>query len=352
MANPIFGGLFLIYAFLTSGTTEAAGCEAIQLPMCSGMKYNMTQMPNLLHHSAQENAKLSIEQFQDLVNTNCSDLLLFFLCTMYAPICTKSLEFEVEAIPPCKGVCVEARSKCEPTMLRYNVTWPDYLSCQNLPEYTRGVCLTPEAIVDTMPDEEKDLSTDQPSKPKRTGKSCRGCENNKISQGIFIEKAYEYVVRATVESFVIVGENLMYTTIIVNDVLKFTDINIPIGEVHLVTKNSCVCPRVTPGLEYVIMCYQDLENGRLRLQEDCVAQEWDDDSNWPRLVKKWNKKLRKAERLSSERTKPTSPTSSSSKRRRRSRPVPTEAEAPSSDRRGRGRSRYESEVESVSDIPW
>ena len=46
-----------------------------------------------------------------------------------------------------------------------------------------------------------------------------------------------------------------------------------------------MCPRVTPGLEYVIMCYQDLENGRLRLQEDCVAQEWDDDSNWPRLVK-------------------------------------------------------------------
>ncbi|XP_022096455.1 secreted frizzled-related protein 3-like [Acanthaster planci] len=339
---------------------DAAGCEAIQLPMCSGMKYNMTQMPNLLHHSAQENARLSIEQFQDLVDTNCSNLLLFFLCTMYAPICTKSLEFEVESIPPCKGVCVEARSKCEPTMLKYNVTWPEYLSCQHLPEYTRGVCLTPEAIVDTMPDEddnnnESGVVTEPvvpgsilPPKPKRKG-SCKRCENTRINQGVFLEKAYEYVVRATVTSFVTVGENLMYTAVIVEDVLKFTDINIPIGEVHLVTEGPCVCPRVTVGVDYVIMCYQDLENGRLRLTEECIAEEWEEDS-WPRLVKKWDKKLRKAKRRE-EKLRESPTVGGNSRRRRRQRPEPTEA--PSRDRRNRGRSRADPaedvDSESVSD---
>ncbi|XP_038052833.1 secreted frizzled-related protein 3-like [Patiria miniata] len=358
MASVGLGLVVLLIALVghCSTVAEAAGCEAIQLPMCSGMKYNMTQMPNLLHHSAQENARLSIEQFQDLVNTNCSELLLFFLCTMYAPICTKSLEFEVESIPPCKGVCVEARQRCEPTMLKYNVTWPEYLSCQHLPEYTRGVCLTPEAIVDTMPDEDEDNGSDvitepaiiQPPKPKRKG-SCKRCDSIRINQGAFMEKAYEYVVRATVTSFVTVGENLMYTTIIVRDVLKFTDINIPIGEVHLVTEGPCVCPKVSAGVDYVIMCYQDLENGRLRLTEECVAQEWEED-NWPRLVKKWDKKLRKAKRRE-EKEKEAPPTGSNSRRRRRQRPEPTEA--PSRDRRNRGRTRADLlddvETESVSD---
>lgn len=54
-----------------------------------------------------------------------------------------------------------------------------------------------------------------------------------------------------------------------------------------------MCPRVTPGVEYVIMCYQDLENGRLRLTEDCIAQEWEDE-NWPRLVKVGEGKLNEA----------------------------------------------------------
>ena len=136
-------------SFFISGADSAA-CEPIKLPMCHGMPYNMTRMPNLLYHSTQENAKLAIEQFEGLVNTNCSRVLLFFLCTMYAPICT--LDFQMDAIPPCRSVCMQAKAGCEPIMKLYNVSWPIYLACEPLPEYERGVCISPEAIVNSPPE--------------------------------------------------------------------------------------------------------------------------------------------------------------------------------------------------------
>lgn len=77
--------------------------------------------------------------------TGCSPDLLFFLCAMYAPICT--IDFQHEPIKPCKAVCERAKSGCEPVMIRYNHSWPDSLSCTELPLYERGVCISPEAIV-------------------------------------------------------------------------------------------------------------------------------------------------------------------------------------------------------------
>lgn len=120
-------------------------CEPIDIPLCKHMPYNMTRMPNLLHHSSQENANLAIEQFHQLIEQNCSDVLQFFLCAMYAPICT--VNFQHEPIPPCRSVCERARAGCERIVNFHNVSWPDYLDCSRLPRYDRGVCVSPEAIV-------------------------------------------------------------------------------------------------------------------------------------------------------------------------------------------------------------
>lgn len=105
----------------------------------------MTKMPNHLHHSTQANAVLAMEQFEGLLGTNCSPDLLFFLCAMYAPICT--IDFQHEPIKPCKSVCERARAGCEPILVRYSHAWPDSLACDELPVYDRGVCISPEAIV-------------------------------------------------------------------------------------------------------------------------------------------------------------------------------------------------------------
>ncbi|XP_016149015.1 secreted frizzled-related protein 3-like, partial [Sinocyclocheilus grahami] len=125
--------------------TAAASCEPIRIPMCRSMPWNMTKMPNHLHHSTQANAVLAIEQFEGLLGTQCSPDLLFFLCAMYAPICT--IDFQHDPIKPCKSVCERAKCGCEPVMKKYNHTWPETLACEELPVYDRGVCISPEAIV-------------------------------------------------------------------------------------------------------------------------------------------------------------------------------------------------------------
>lgn len=134
---------------------RGAPCEAVRIPMCRQMPWNITRMPNHLHHSTQENAVLAIEQYEELVDANCSSVLRFFLCAMYAPICT--LEFLHDPIKPCKSVCQRARDGCEPLMKVYNHSWPESLACDELPVYDRGVCISPEAIVTELPEGEAGL---------------------------------------------------------------------------------------------------------------------------------------------------------------------------------------------------
>ena len=64
------------------------------------LQYNQTIMPNLLGHAKQEEAGMEVHQFFPLVKVQCSKHLQFFLCSVYAPVCT-ILE---EAIPPCRLV--------------------------------------------------------------------------------------------------------------------------------------------------------------------------------------------------------------------------------------------------------
>nr|XP_028572428.1 secreted frizzled-related sequence protein 4-like [Podarcis muralis] len=135
----------------TSGL-PGSPCEPVRIPMCRHMPWNMTRMPNHLHHSTQENAVLAIEQYHELVAAGCSPVLSFFLCAMYAPIC--AVEFLHDPIKPCKALCQRARDGCEPLMKRYNHSWPEALACQDLPVYDRGVCIAPEAIVTDLPEGE------------------------------------------------------------------------------------------------------------------------------------------------------------------------------------------------------
>lgn len=87
------------------------------------------------------------DHWQLLRWTKCSDQLEFFLCAMYAPICT--VGFLSEAIPPCRSVCQAARDGCEPLLAKFNIPWPESLACEALPVYDRGVCITPQAIIST-----------------------------------------------------------------------------------------------------------------------------------------------------------------------------------------------------------
>ncbi|XP_054751469.1 frizzled-7-like [Lytechinus pictus] len=109
-------------------------CEAITIPLCEDMPYNMTIMPNLLNHQHQEDAGLEVHQFYPLVKVQCSEDLKNFLCSMYAPVCTV-LD---SALPPCKSLCLSAKNGCESLMNKFGFSWPASLSCDQFPE--AGLC--------------------------------------------------------------------------------------------------------------------------------------------------------------------------------------------------------------------
>ncbi|XP_051259334.1 secreted frizzled-related protein 3 isoform X2 [Dicentrarchus labrax] len=257
--------LLAVSCALWPAAVRAASCESVRIPLCRSMPWNMTKMPNHLHHSTQDNAVLAIEQFEGLLGTGCSPDLLFFLCAMYAPICT--IDFQHEPIKPCKAVCERAKSGCEPVMKRYNHSWPDSLACSELPLYDRGVCISPEAIV-------------KAEGPDR----CR-CKPVKMCQKTYLRNNYNYVIRARVRE--VRNRGMEPTAVVdVKEVLKSSLVNIPKDTQTLYYSSSCLCPPLSPGEEYIIMGYESEETSRLLLIDSSIAQKWKD--RMSKKVKKWN----------------------------------------------------------------
>uniref|UniRef100_A0A8C0KUP6 Frizzled class receptor 7 n=1 Tax=Canis lupus dingo TaxID=286419 RepID=A0A8C0KUP6_CANLU len=98
-------------------------CQPISIPLCTDIAYNQTILPNLLGHTNQEDAGLELR---------------FFLCSMYAPVCTV-LD---QAIPPCRSLCERARQGCEALMNKFGFQWPERLRCENFPVHGAGeICV-------------------------------------------------------------------------------------------------------------------------------------------------------------------------------------------------------------------
>ncbi|XP_069875700.1 secreted frizzled-related protein 3 [Dipodomys merriami] len=264
---------------------RAAACEPVRIPLCKSLPWNMTKMPNHLHHSTQANAILAIEQFEGLLGTHCSPDLLFFLCAMYAPICT--IDFQHEPIKPCKSVCERARQGCEPILVKYRHAWPESLACEELPVYDRGVCISPEAIVTA---EGADFPMDS------NNGNCRGvnserckCKPVRATQKTYFRNNYNYVIRAKVKE---VKTKCHDVTVIVEvkEILKASLVNIARDTVNLYTSSGCLCPPLHVNEEYIIMGYEDEERSRLLLVEGSIAEKWKD--RLGKKVKRWDVKLR------------------------------------------------------------
>lgn len=115
---------------LASSANGNGRCEDITIPMCRGIGYNLTAMPNELNHDTQDEAGLEVHQFWPLVEIKCSPDLKFFLCSMYTPICLPEYS---KPLPACRSVCERARAGCAPLMQQYGFSWPERMACERLP---------------------------------------------------------------------------------------------------------------------------------------------------------------------------------------------------------------------------
>nr|CAD7204904.1 unnamed protein product [Timema douglasi]CAD7264052.1 unnamed protein product [Timema shepardi]CAD7411658.1 unnamed protein product [Timema poppensis]CAD7579696.1 unnamed protein product [Timema californicum] len=110
-------------------------CEPITIPFCMDIQYNETIFPNLLNHQKQEEAGLQVHQFFPLVKVKCSADLQFFLCSIYAPVCT----ILDQPLPPCQSLCLSSKQGCETLMNKFGFPWPEDLDCAKFPE--AGLCV-------------------------------------------------------------------------------------------------------------------------------------------------------------------------------------------------------------------
>lgn len=143
MIGVFLSGVVAVTAALHSSTALNGGggssgdplahhgrCEPITINLCMNIPYNETIMPNLMNHQKQEDAGQEVHQYMPLVKMKCSPDLRFFLCTVYAPVCT----IIEKAIPPCRSLCESARSGCESLMNSFGFAWPEALDCSKMPE--------------------------------------------------------------------------------------------------------------------------------------------------------------------------------------------------------------------------
>ncbi|KAM9333103.1 frizzled-8a [Pholidichthys leucotaenia] len=122
---------FALFLRCSRAAAKEISCQEIAVPLCKGIGYNYTYMPNQFNHDTQDEAGLEVHQFWPLVEIQCSPDLKFFLCSMYTPIC---LEDYKKPLPPCRSVCERARAGCAPLMRQYGFPWPDRMKCDLLPE--------------------------------------------------------------------------------------------------------------------------------------------------------------------------------------------------------------------------
>lgn len=117
-----------------------SGCEVSYLKICQGVGYDFTQFPNFFNHKHQNDAGREVHRFWPLVEIKCSPKIQLFLCSLYVPMCTKTLSSAREMTSslthnmlPCQSLCYQVKRECRTIMKLYGLRWPEGVECTKLP---------------------------------------------------------------------------------------------------------------------------------------------------------------------------------------------------------------------------
>lgn len=118
-------------------------CDNINKPICQGLQYQKTKMPNSVGITNQEDSEKRMKDYYPLINIQCSHYFRFFLCTIYFPMCTDVFGGS-KALLPCKQLCIYIQSRCEPYIQAFKLKWPVELNCTALPANST-MCIQPRS---------------------------------------------------------------------------------------------------------------------------------------------------------------------------------------------------------------
>jgi len=142
-------------------------CEKVRSDIClKGVhtNYNSTSFPNRYQHTTQKEAIRSLNDFGPLIKLNCSPSIATFLCSLYIPICSPSMN---EAIPPCRSLCETSQKGCEPILKKFGFPWQ--FNCTEFPTDGSQICVGADFM---KPDSKKVIETKENTpkiKKKRKG---------------------------------------------------------------------------------------------------------------------------------------------------------------------------------------
>lgn len=116
-------------------------CMKINVSTCAALhpKY-VTYFPHK-NYIYQQLAVLQFESFHLLLRSNCSKDLRSFLCLSHFPACVESNELtDLQLVYPCRRLCRQVKTSCEPVLANYDLSWPAHLNCDSFPNETDKFC--------------------------------------------------------------------------------------------------------------------------------------------------------------------------------------------------------------------
>ena len=119
----------LIFLLLLPIAASQPKCLTLTIEACKGLNYNRTLFPNFENQRTQGQAAEQVNQFNPLLNIQCSPDLKYFICSYYAPVCNTLGRL----IKPCRSLCESARKNCYNVMQRFGYPWPQQLDCKKFP---------------------------------------------------------------------------------------------------------------------------------------------------------------------------------------------------------------------------
>ena len=99
------------------------------------------QFPNYFGHRSKKEASSGLRRFDPIygmsvTDDDCNFLLSHFLCRLYVPPCRKT----TLPLPPCRELCVQARTHCSRVIDHLGFQWPSDHKCYHFPRKGEAPC--------------------------------------------------------------------------------------------------------------------------------------------------------------------------------------------------------------------